>query len=294
MLPSSVLGDEAALPAWVPSLGIGFGIQARQVDGTIDALLFDGTISTMIEASCFTTGPFAGFCNMGADDSRTQDGATLGGSLQLLGPSLASLPLRPRLFAHGGFFQGFDSRTIAESGQNPSAFINNGQEPDLHTRLRGNPEYMWYMGGGIALQLPIESRPVFVKIGAHYLEDHVEVVGRIDRGFVVPGDEIETRSAEFSDDLTIPGIGPFLGIEAEIARFGPVALDFVGDVLMTFPLSGTDSQFSIEQPFGGGDPPSCTVSPGAVPCVSPAQYTYDADSLHWLGFVGLRFSWIGF
>jgi hypothetical protein len=296
MLPASkALGEEEAdLPPWVPSLGIGAGIQARAIDGTIDAFLFDGTLSPNLVSDCIPGGNvFEGFCDMSADESRTLDGGTLGGTLQLLGPSLASLPLHPRPFVHGGFFWNFDSRTIADEGFNPSSFETNFSEPDLRTRLRGNPEYMWYTGGGVALQLPFESRAVFVKVGAHYLEDRVEVVGQVDRGFTV-GDTVNTVTNEFTDELTIKGVGPYLGVEAEIARFGPLTLNFVSDVLMTFPLSGTDSQFSIEEPFGGGDPPSCTVSPGALPCVLPAQFSYDADSIHWLGFAGLRFSWIGF
>jgi hypothetical protein len=160
--------------------------------------------------------------------------------------------------------------------------------------MRGNPEYMWYTGGGVALQLPFESRAVFLKVGAHYLEDRVDVVGQIDRGFVVGQNAVQIVSAEFTDELTIPGVGPYVGVAAEIARFGPVTLDFIADVLMTFPLSGTDSEFTIEQPFGPGDPPSCTTNPGAVPCVQPAQFSYDGDNLHWLGFAGLRFSWVGF
>jgi hypothetical protein len=291
----SAVAQELQVPDWVPSLGLGGGIQSRPTDGEIDALIFNNQPSTTRIVPCIPLGsgsPFDGFCDLSADDTRSLDGATLVGSAQLLGPPLRNVFLRPRPFVHGGFSWAFDSRTIAEAGFNPSTFeVENLNEPDIRTRLRGNPEYLWYVGGGVALQLPIELRPVFVKIGAHYMEEMTEVVGTIDRA-----EELLTslQTTEFTTDLTIRGVGPFFGLEAELARIGPVALNAVGDVFMTFPLSGTDAEFDLDGPVFPGDVSACRDSPpGTVRCQSPAHFSYGADDIHWLGVAALRLTWVG-
>lgn len=293
LLPvTSAADEERDLPPWVPSLGIGVGIQARTIDGDISALLFDGTAVPTRRAPCntliFFIGP--GFCDLSDSDTRSVDGAALQGGGQLLGPSL-DVFLRPRPFVHGGFDWAFDSRTVAQGGMNPSSFQENGAEADIRTRLRGNPEYLWYVGGGVALQLPVDFTTAFVKLGAHYMQERSEVVGTIDRSL----GSSAVQTVESTDELTIPGIGPSFGLEAEIYRFGPVALNFVADMLVTFPLSGTDTQFQLDEPNFGGDPPPCTTEPpGTARCVSPATFSYDADEPHWLGSVSLRFGWVGY
>ncbi len=283
---------ENDLPYWVPSLGIGAGIQSREIDASIDAILFDGTLAATRIVPCGSSAnpPLpGGYCDLSSAENRALDGGALDVSAQLLGPPLESVFLRPRPFLFGRFDLAFDSRTVAEKGSNPSSFEDNLQEADIRTRLRGNPEYFWYVGGGVALQMPIEWTPVFVKIGAHYMQDRVDVTGQIDRS---QGAGTLTTT-EFTDELTTPGVGPSLGLEAQIARFGPVSLDFVADVLFSFPLSGTHSQFGVEQPTFGGDPPRCSVNPVAG-CLEPADFNYDADSVHYFGVAALRFSWIGF
>jgi hypothetical protein len=273
-------------------VGIGAGPQSREIDGSIDAILFDGTLAATRIVPCGAQAipPLpGGYCDLSNNDNRTLDGAVLDVSAQLLGPPLESVFLRPRPFVFGRYDLSFDSRTIVQAGSNPSSFDDNLQEADIRTRLRGNPEYFWYVGGGVALQMPIEWTPVFLKIGGHYMEDRVDVVGQIDRS-QGPG---SLATTEFTDELTIPGVGPSIGLEAQIARFGPLSLDVVADVLFSFPLSGTDSQFTVEQPTFGGDPPQCSVSqvPG---CIEPADFGYDADNVHYFGVVALRFSWVGF
>jgi hypothetical protein len=101
-------------------------------------------------------------------------------------------------------------------------------------------------------------------------------------------------TTEFSDDLTINGVGPSFGIEAEVARFGPIAMNVNGDVLLSFPLSGESTEFDLDAPSFEVNPPNCAESPpGTVPCKSPAHFSYDADSVHWFGAVQVRFSWVG-
>jgi hypothetical protein len=289
LAPAARADEEKQLPNWIPSLGIGVGMQSRDIDGDIDAFLKSGTTTGSSVLACVTAGPFAGFCDMSTSDSRASDGAALDLSGQLLGPALGSVPLRPRPFVHGGFAFEYDSRTIAESGFHPGSFDALFSEPRLHTRLRANPDSLWYAGGGIALQMPIEFTPVFVKIGAHYMQERIDAIGTIDTGI---GSADDFVTAEGSKELTIGGAGPSLGIEAEVWRFGPVGVQFAADVLMTFPLSGTDAQFEVEQ--AGATSPSCTDQPDAIPCVEPATFDFDADNIHYLGVATFRFAWLGY
>jgi len=286
--------QEQELPSWIPSVGLGFGIQSREIDGNIDAFLLGGTI-TPTNFVCQGSPPnnpnlppITGICDLSTSDSRASDGAAFDISGQVLGPSLSSVWLKPRPFVHGGFAFEYDSRTIAEAGENPGSFDVNGQEPDLRTRLRANPDYLWYAGGGIALQLPIEFTPVFVKIGAHYLEERMDAVGSIDQGT----GETTVLHSEVKKTLKIGGVGPSVGVEAEVWRFGPVGLQATADMFVTFPISGTDANMDLDQP--DHDPfPSCSANPN-VPCVPPANFDFNADNIHYLGVASLRFAWLGY
>ena len=289
--------EEKALPSWIPSVGLGFGLQSREIDGKIDAILATGAGSTgssvLVCQGLPPTNPFlppfTGRCDVSSDDSRTSDGAAFDISGQLMGPSLSSVPLKPRPYVQGGFAWEYDSRTITEEGFNTGSFDEIFTEPRIHTRLRANPNWFWYAGGGVALQMPIEFTPVFIKIGAHYLEEHMDAIGEIDRGL-----EGETFvSAEETEGLSIGGAGPSFGVEAEVWRFGPVGVQFAADILVTFPLSGTEAQFELQEP--GDDPPACNGSdPFLVDCVEPSQFDFDADNVHYLGLASFRFAWLGY
>jgi hypothetical protein len=285
--------EEQELPSWIPSVGLGFGIQSREIDGNIDAVLLTGAISS-VNLTCQGLPPFnpalppiTGVCDASASDSRASDGAAFDISGQVLGPALASIPLKPRPFVHGGFAFEYDSRTITEQGLNPGSFDVNGTEPDIHTRLRANPDSLWYAGGGVALQMPIEFTPVFLKIGAHYMEERIDATGSIDQGI---GEVV--LHTEATEELKIGGAGPSFGIEAEVWRFGPVGVQFAADVLVTFPLTGSDAQFDLDQPDSSPFP-SCANDPN-VTCIEPANFDFNADNVHVLGLASFRFAWLGY
>jgi hypothetical protein len=291
--------QEQELPSWIPSVGLGFGIQSREIDGSIVAFLqSETTAAATIECQSApptfpNLPPIPGVCDLSSSENRTSDGAAFDISGQVLGPRISSIPglswipWKPRPYVQGGYAFEYDSRTIAEAGDNPGSFDVNQQNPDLHTRLRANPDYLWYVGGGIALQMPIEFTPVFLKLGAHYLEEHMDAVGSIDQGV-----NDMTLQVETTESLSIGGAGPSVGIEAEVWRFGPVGLQAAADLFVTFPLSGSDAQFDLDQP-NTGENPSCTVNPN-VTCIEPAHFDFDADNVHYLGVASLRFAWLGY
>ena len=304
--------EERVVPNWVPSVGFGFGIQSREINGNIDAILFTNQTGQppSVTIPCQTQNPphnpnlppFVGFCDLGGAENRASDGAAFDLSGQILGPPWKSAPwkLRPRPFVHGGFAFEYDSRTIVEVGISPSSFENAALEPLAHTRLRANPNWIGYAGGGVALQLPIEFTPVFLKLGAVYTEEQLDAVGTVDRGIagtqcpnpLIPC--IDTLSNDRTDALKIHGIGPSIGIEAEVWRFGPIALQAVADLLVSFPLSGDKTSFDLDQPSQPGDPPSCVTNPTAAPCVSPAHFDFKADNPSFFGVASLRFGWVGY
>ena len=302
--PAMAQDEERELPSWIPSVGLGFGIQSREIDGNIDAILIGGT-TTPTTIVCQGSPPLnpnlppiSGICDLSASDSRASDGAVFDISGQLLGPDVSTIPglsvipLKPRPYVHGGFAFEYDSRTIAEAGDNPGSFDVNGQDPDLRTRLRANPESLWYVGGGIALQMPIDFTPVFLKVGGHYLEERIDAVGSIDQGITDVNNNVQTITSESTKSLTIGGAGPSFGVEAEVWRFGPVGLQFAADVFVTFPLSGAETQFDLDQP-DTAPLPSCADDPD-VTCVEPATFDFDADNVHYLGIASLRFAWLGY
>jgi hypothetical protein len=130
---------------------------------------------------------------------------------------------------------------------------------------------------------------VFLKVGAHYLEESIVAIGTISRG---DGTDTGSLQSEAQDGLKVGGAGPSFGVEAEVWRFGPVGVQFAADILVTFPLSGTDTQFELEEP--GDEPPQCSVQPDAIPCVEPATFDFDADNIHYLGLASFRFAWLGY
>ncbi|HEX5068141.1 MAG TPA: hypothetical protein VFY49_18620 [Myxococcota bacterium] len=297
LAPPAPAEEEKELPSWIPSVGLGVGIQSRDIDGSIDAILATDAVSSSVlpcqgqpPTNPFLP-PFTGRCDVSASDSRASDGAAFDISGQLLGPALSSVPLKPRPFVHGGFAFEYDSRTIVEQGFNPGNFDKLFGEPRIHTRLRANPDSLWYAGGGVALQMPIDFTPVFVKFGAHYMEERMDAIATIDRGI---GSADEFISAESTESLKIGGAGPSFGVEAEVWRFGPVGVQFVADVLMTFPLTGSDARFQLQEP--GAEPPACTPSddPNVVNCVEPSNFDFDADNIHYLGVATFRFAWLGY
>lgn len=288
----SATAEETGLPNWIPSLGIGVGVQSREINGSQVGVLFDGTPSAGRTVPCgLPNGLPFGVCDYTDHSNRALDGAVLDLSGQLFGPALESVFLKPRPFVFGRWDLSFDSRTITEAGANPEDFQTNLQDPDIFVRMRGNPETFWYAGGGVALQIPNDWTFLFLKLGAHYMEDRVEAIATVSR--TVGSDPVQTN--EQQDGLITVGIGPSVGLEAEVARFGPVALDFVADALFSFPISGATAELSIEEPtFPGDTVPQCSASPGTPGCIEPVKFKYDADNVHYFGVVALRFSWIGF
>src|SRR5262245_21455931 len=81
---TAAAAEERQLPSWIPSIGLGFGLQSREIEGNIDGILATGFANPQPAATlnCQTLGlenpflpPFAGRCDMSSSDARESDGA---------------------------------------------------------------------------------------------------------------------------------------------------------------------------------------------------------------------------
>lgn len=269
--------QEESLPDWIPSVGFGPGIYSRASEGTVDGLMKTDAVGPV--GPTIPCDP-QGFCLFYDQDERDIDGPAAGVSAQVMGPSLASWPLRPRPFVQGAWVRTFYSRVLAERGFQPDDFDANLIEPDVQLELNADPQYLWYVGGGAALQLPFE-RPTFIKLGAHYMEERLDMLGRIQR-FV--GNTTPLPEGRKKQELDVRSAGPDLGVEVEVFRFGPIASTISADVLLSFPLTSLNESFDVVEPLTPAE---------AGLEVDPAVFSYDADNVHILGALYIRFAWVG-
>lgn len=287
-----VAAQEEPLPDWIPSIGLGPGIYSRAAEGTVDGFLKTGAVQLPdLKFQCTPqAAPNPGFCIFYDNDERDIDGAALGFSAQLMGPSAVSWPLRPRPFVQGAWVRTYYSRVLAESGFQPSDFDANGQEPDLQLEENADPQYLWYTGGGVALQLPFE-RPTFIKLGAHYMEERLDITGRILRADQVDNVPVNMPEARHKDELTVRSVGPDIGFEIEVFRFGPIAAQLTGDVLFSFPLNSVKNTFFVDQQLTAEE--TAQIEAGTQPQPDPAEFDYDAENVHYYGTIYIRFAWLG-
>lgn len=268
------------VPDWLLTVGSGAGFFSRDVDGLIDGVV---RTSTTQAASCDNQG----FCVFYDKETRSVDGLGIPIVAQLMGPAWESAWLQPRLFAQGGYTWPLKDRVVAEIGSTPSDFDTNGQEPDVRLRLSGEPEYFWWAGAGVALQLPVHRYPVWVKLAVNYLEEETNVVGRADEQTGIdPITDDPVNEANIDEKtLKMRMIAPSLGLEALFARMGPVALGIAGDFMVGFNISSSDTKFVVQAPG------LTSIGPDSG---GPVTFRYDADSPWFWGGLTLRFTWVGF
>jgi hypothetical protein len=310
LLGPAAMGEtlkEDELPNWIPSLGVGFGIHTRDVSARIDnpsnpfaqfaginpafggAFLPTGVPINEAPFFCRPAGQFTGFCFFFDDDTTAVDGGSVPLGGQLIGPAEPFLGV-VRPFVHGAFAIDFDSRVIAASGLKPAGFPTAGRKPRLRIQLEARPEHTWWVGGGLAVQIPID-RPLFLKLGYAYSQHQMELEGSIWRNIVINNQDTIERLNNY-DELKIKGAGPTFGLEAEVWRIGSLAMNLSADLLVFFPSSGTDARFEVNTPLSAGEV-YCSAPNPPSNCVQPAFLTVDADETQYHGSLTLRLTWLG-
>jgi hypothetical protein len=272
------------LPDWIPSISIGAGIYSREVDGVAEGEILSNGSTQSTQIPCRSTDTSLVLCTIFTKGSEEVNGFSLQVQGGLLGPAWEDGPWRPRPFVQGGYGFPFKKRRITTEGQKTDDFDSNGLEADIRVELLGDPQHFWWIGAGVAFQLPVETYPTWIKLGVNYIEDKVDAVGRVYQTIDFDADNklISHPPSRVSKGLRLSNIGPSFGVEALVARFGPVAIGFSADFFFGFPVGSTKKRFAVEAP-GFKAPPTG----------GPIIYKYDADSPWFFGNAGLRFVWIG-
>jgi hypothetical protein len=281
------------LPSWIPSFAVGGGIYSREVDGTIEGI-FDANnppseTPGQIQCRANPDSPLPSTCDVFTKGSEAVDGFSLQLQGGLLGPAWEDGPWRPRPFIQGGYGYPFKKRRVTSEGQKASDFDTNQSEPDIRLELIGKPQHFWWLGGGVAFQLPVEAYPTWFKLGVNYIEDKVDAVGKISQTVdAVIGEGGRQRPiievTEASKGLRLSNVGPSFGLETMIARWGPVAMGFSADFFVGFPFGATKKRFQVDGPgLVGNDLQSS----------GTGTFKYDSDSPWFFGNTAIRIMWIG-
>ena len=293
---------------WIPSVGLGGGLMSRETEGSIGGGVSDFQVGifgdvTVVEHGVRTDGTDSqlttcivgqerdngALCEFYDESSTSVDGFVLTPSVQVLGPALNPLPMRPRLLFQGGYGFPYVSRTVSAAGFKPVTFDDLGAEPKVRLQLKGDQQYFWWVGGGVALQLPFDRYRTWLKLSASYSEEEIEAVARMDSFFAALGNS-PLGSRNVRQTLLIRSISPGIGLEAEVGSIGPVSFSISADTLISIALENDGSDFTDD----AGN--ALLVSPTLGPNVpgGPIEASYQPDDLSVFGILSVRFNWIGF
>jgi hypothetical protein len=104
---------------------------------------------------------------------------------------------------------------------------------DQELKVDMNLKVNWLLGAGVDFTLPIHERKIYVRTGVQYLGQKLEFSGFASRNDRASGQGNNTQPGTVLRELTIccatgsknlHAIGPSLGINADAAHVGPVAL----------------------------------------------------------------------
>lgn len=226
--PARAKGPEE-LAGWIPSLAIGADIQTLDASATVASDL---------------RGVFPD------DRNFLSANPTLSG--EILSPALATLPGRPRLFAHVGWQWGWlaieDERFVVQEGSPgeivfqtsttptdppPELVDGQGSEVDLHIRNG------WYAGLGTSFVVPIAGFQLRIKPSIDYYQQDVRYTGILSNvtcNITLVGGQrrcvkntYAVQQINADKDQTLNAVGPRLGLEVEVAQLGPLAWNLFGE-----------------------------------------------------------------
>jgi hypothetical protein len=253
---------------------------------------------------CVPSGNLAGWCGPFEDAGKENlDGGATSFHAQLLGPRWRSAPLSPRPFVQGMFALPISSRTLAHDGFKPVDFPTIGREPQVRIEMEAEPKNFWQAGGGVALKLPWERYDVRAKLGLGFSQEEIDVTTkswlavRRSQPSICPDDPptppgqanppIIAPLTQQKNSLSIQSITPSIGLEADVARFGPVQLSISADTFFSVALSGTKGAFENFDSARQG----CNFDGKGTGQVA---HSFEADDLQIFGTVGVHFGWVGF
>jgi hypothetical protein len=95
-------------------------------------------------------------------------------------------------------------------------------------------------------------------------------------------------TVQAGDDVTIRSITPSVGLEVDVAQFGPVMVGVSADTFLSVALSDVGTSFGLSAPGQQGS------SIAGVQPSGPGAFSLQGDDLHIFGVISVRFSWMGF
>jgi len=330
---------------WLPSLAFtaGVSIQNQKAEGESSCAFGGGGREP------FTLGPqdFGVPACLGLADPETNDlepgmadlrnpisgedvyvAPGIGINLELATPAVGVIPGDPRFFAQGGvdFYFGVLKNTAIEGDpigvalpelamglpENAPVFALLGTGSHVQTQIQ---RVGWSAGGGIAFPFEFLGRRLWIKPGAAWARQSLDLDFRVEAGvkndpisgpnaFGKSGDQIRYISLRAEDTLTVDGLGPSLEIEMDVIDFGPIgaSLFITGAAYKVLGDRKVEAS-TMSELFPATEPTTCCLPmpprPGVPPRGLPedqysADWSFEVDPWFYRAYVGLRFHWIGF
>jgi hypothetical protein len=295
-IAAPILADEEQKEGWVPSFALFFDMFGNRAEGAIAP-------SDVMQPPIATTCGIDNQDLWGCPQSPTQVTfpthgndtdvvPMVGGSLELMTPSLIDEYLAPRLFAHadGAATFGFERNLAGE--RKPDTFVAEPPVPpqfDIFERSvigQGSRAVIqverWVFGAGlgVAFTANVLERTIRVKPSFEYFMHDLDMKGSVRRAVKQRDpasslDDFRLIALAASDTVTLHALGAGLEVEADAGRLGPIMTSlfvmgrgyrYTGNLNHT--LSDTND-------FG-----------------ESAKWSYDIDPWLWRAGLGIRFRWV--
>lgn len=290
LLASGVCAEEvdAADDRWVPSIGVGVLVQTSSASGSGSTSWPDCT-PTSAESVCFGGRPDAAGNSdfiAGIPDLR----------LGLVAPPIRILSSELRPFTYVGWQFGWgyietEEAVATEGGFGDILIPTLDENPDnvggVGSRMFAKTSNGWFAGLGLAIDFPVGEYDFRLLPSIDYLGQRVSVRAQSRRVAelvspvppAIPGSPDLSRRADFrfeeisgKDSKVLHSVGLRLGLETEMGRVGPVAINGYAEIATLWLLG--DREVEVR---AGGE--------GA------GDFRMDLDSTIVQGGLGVRFAW---
>lgn len=231
---------------WIPSIGLGVGLNWQQASGDLSASPAPGV----------TFSPFSN------SEGTSIFKAAISPDLMLETPVIADLPGKPRLFLQLGAIVPLGDETTVNDNVGDAGGV--AEDPQLFLTVEWDA--IWYAGLGVSIEVPVGDSRVFIKPSINYIGQSVEWVATMEQQIdTALGSPLVPFSA--NDAQIHHGIAGKLQLETNLSSVGPVTPtifiagqagawlwgDRTGTILVdTFvsdgrPSFNTRSEFSLER-----------------------------------------------
>ena len=316
LLASAVSADTedaraASERRWTPGLAVWGGVTVQNQDASVASRCATGgpalTINDVPLVPC-SLPPALGPAAMRRPVTNNEDVVSplVGGSLELMTPTLEFLPFRPRVFGSVELVTYYSpERKIAREGHASGPKVPENR-PELYnfpavafgglgSQTTSQVQWLGY-GAKLGLAFPFElaGRRLWIKPAAGWTRFKVDVKGLVIHAIkddLNPppnfqyGANVRVIQLVDSDTQVLNGFGPGGEIELEAGRFGPLGANVFFDLhtYRMFGKRGVDLSITKRVPAGGGFGQDTYT----------ANWSWEADPWMWRTSAGIRIQWLG-